>query len=112
MTIAFTARYYPPVYRDGKMIGTGNIIWPKKYPMRGGVFPIDHPCAPGKAPMDDTGQFGSSDALSTFRALEYWASCFPEGDGITMKPPPNKSDENVVADIERTFGWTVKLERR
>jgi hypothetical protein len=57
-------------------------------------------------------QFGSGPALDAFRALGYWASCFPEGDGITISEPDGKTYADVVRDIEATFGWTVAKTRR
>ena len=75
---------------------TGNIIWSPSYPMKHGKFPADHP---------------SATKMKDFRALGYWASCFPEGDGITMKCERGQNTEQVVADIKTVFGWEVKVKR-
>ena len=65
--------------------------------MRAGKFPSDHPV-----------QAAPAGALDQFRALGYWASCFPEGDGITFKPnDPERTRAQVVAEIEAIFGWEV-----
>jgi len=69
-----------------------NILWDEKKPMRGGKFPPSHPV------KDDT--------LDNFRKLGYWASCFPEGDGIAFNPK-NKSISEIKRDIEKCFGWIV-----
>ena len=80
---------------------TGNILWPfdGPYPMRGGVFPANHPAHRSH---------GTDHApLETFRARGYWASCFPEGDGITMKCERGQNENDVVRDIRECFGWEV-----
>ena len=46
---------------------------------------------------------GTSDELAQFRARGYWASCFPEGDGITWKPENGQSDEQCLRDIRECF---------
>lgn len=42
-----------------------------------------------------------------FRAHGYYASCFPEGDGIAFKPLNNQDIEQTIRDVEHCFGWTV-----
>lgn len=87
---------------------TGNILWKPSHPMRGGKFPATHPAAPGfKFGIRD--QMGDSDKMIAFRSRGYWASCFPEGDGITMKCSNGQTPEQVVKDIEEVFGWRVKV---
>lgn len=75
---------------------TANIIWLNRFPMRGGKFPSAHPVTPSM--------------MAAFREKGYWASCFPEGDGITFyslsEPKP---DEQVIKDIEECFGFTVAI---
>lgn len=85
-----------------------NILWEGRFPMKGGKFPPGHPlsgdgCAGGNA-------YGNHPKLQEFRARGYYASCFPEGDGITVDPLNDQSREQVVQDIEECFGWTVKEE--
>jgi len=100
----------------------GNIIWAKrdrgtaycpvsKYaPVRGGRFPQDHPAAPNaEARANDRAEFATSPALEAFRARGYWASCFPEGDGITMSCERGQPSETVVNDIAECFGWEVEV---
>lgn len=72
-----------------------NILWWGRWPMRGGVFPKAHPCvtSPGAA------------GLERFRSLGYWASCFPEGDGVTFTLPESKAREDVRKDVEECFGF-------
>lgn len=81
----------------------GNIIWADKYPMRGGKFPSGHPIcgSVGK----DFSQYGDGQNIVAFRGRGYWASCFPEGDGITWKPERGQSDEQCMVDIRESFGW-------
>jgi hypothetical protein len=83
----------------------GNILWDERHPMHDGAFPKSHPCAPGdKFEL----QMGHGASLEAFRERGYWASCFPEGDGITMKAMNGQTREQVVRDIEECFGWEVK----
>lgn len=77
-----------------------------KYAMRGGKFPADHPVG-GTHSEEDRSQMGSGEKIEAFRARGYWASCFPEGDGITFKHDDARSDEEVMRDIQECFGWEV-----
>jgi hypothetical protein len=121
--------HHPVVDSNGKRLSTANIIWAErnlgsayyrvsKFAMNGGKFPATHPCSPFD---DDTpansAQMGGSKQLTEFRSRGYWASCFPEGDGITLKwwedvaEPSDKSAGQVMADIRECFGWKVVLGR-
>ena len=98
-----------------------NIMFGKTYPKRHGKFPPDHPCAddpkptvsgkcrtkepgpdsewidvPGEQPVSDT-------ALGRFRARGYWASCFPEGDGITAEALNGQDADKIMCDISECF---------
>ena len=91
-------------------VHTGNILWQGSWPMRRGVFPSGHPCAAGTGvagSMDSQMQFGFGASIIHFRSRGYWASCFPEGDGITMRCLEGQSPEKVIADIQECFGWTI-----
>lgn len=121
--------HHPVTDHDGKRLSTANIIWAQRdrgsayyrtsrYAMRAGKFPPDHPCAPFDAPAPpDSSQIGGSKALNAFRERGYWASCFPEGDGITLKwwgdvpEPSEKTEEQVMQDIRECFGWEVAKAR-
>lgn len=103
------------VYPFREKLGMGNIIWAErnfgtayyrlsKWAMRGGKFPPGHPF-PGDSASDASAQDGRGATLEAFRALGYWASCFPEGDGITWNPLNGQSDEQCMADIKACFGW-------
>lgn len=90
-----------------------NIVWSRipggipPAPMRGGSFPKHHPVvvASGGRP----GTTASGDKMDELRALGYWASCFPEGDGITFQPnDPGRTPEQVALDFEKVFGWVVR----
>lgn len=94
----------------------GNIIWAdrdggsayyhvSKFAMNGGKFPPSHPVGGG---FGSDSQCGSSAGMQAFRDKGYWASCFPEGDGITWKPLNGQSDEQCLADIRASFGWDAK----
>jgi hypothetical protein len=107
-------------YRE--KLAHGNIVWAERdrgsayyrvsrYAGRNGRFAPDHPVAPnaevfGREPNGS--QCGSSPKLDAFRARGYWASCFPEGDGITWKPERGQSDEQCYADIRECFGWDIE----
>lgn len=110
--------------QGAKGISSSNILWAKHHPKRGGEFPANHPCAsnpkpmvsgahrtrapgetewtevPGESPVSD-------DPLGKFRARGYWASCFPEGDGITFIEPDGQKYAQTKKDIEECFGWEV-----
>lgn len=88
---------------------TGNIIWKVAKPMRGGRFPVDHPASPGGGIEGFI--FGTSLKMNEFRERGYWASCFPEGDGITMTCSKGQNTAQVVKDINEVFGWSVVVKR-
>jgi hypothetical protein len=91
--------------------GYGNIMWKPFHPMRNGRFPADHPASPrGTFDSMGDGQIGDGKMIE-FRERGYWASCFPEGDGITMKVGRDQSPEQVAKDITEVFGWTVRIKR-
>lgn len=96
-------------YREG--LCYGNIIWPGKFPMRAGNFPSNHPVAASARENGTTwigNEAGRSALMDKFRALGYWASCFPEGDGITWKPLNGQTWTQITADIANTFGWELE----
>src|ERR1017187_6034120 len=96
-----------------------NIIWcerdrssayyrTSRYCEKNGKFTADHPAAPDSdTRMDDHCQIGKSPALEKFRALGYEASCFPEGDGISLTPPEGKTKEQAAQDVRDCFGFEV-----
>lgn len=89
----------------------GNILWKGKFEMRAGKFPPNHPVGGGTAvkkdPLEFSTQFGSSSTLDAFRARGYFASCFPEGDGITFSHEDERSVGHVETDVAECFGWEV-----
>lgn len=98
-------------YRKG--LHYGNIVWAERdkgssyYPvsrfaMRGGKFPPNHPVGGGSV---GDGQNGEGENIKAFRARGYWASCFPEGDGITYQPLNGQSDEQCMKDARECFDW-------
>lgn len=108
------------VYPCRKGSGMGNIIWAERdrgssyyrvsrFAMRGGKFPPDHPVGGGSS--EEPSQLGMSEGMTKFRLRGYWASCFPEGDGITWEPRAGQSDEQCLADIRECFGWDAKWGR-
>lgn len=92
---------------------TGNILWDGKWPMRNGLFPSTHPVGNrGKHNLSNArSELGESTAMLVFRDRGYWASCFPEGDGITMSTERGQTAEQVAQDIRECFGWEVVIER-
>lgn len=93
-------KVYP--YRENS--NTGNIIWPGHYPMRHGKFPADHPVGGGFSDVAEC-QCGNGANIEAFRSRGYWASCFPEGDGITWKPLNGQDKEQCIKDIRECFEW-------
>ena len=82
-------RFYPETYRS-----YANILWQGRWPMKHGIFPADHPV--------------TGDAMGAFLKRGYWASCFPDGDGIPFSNEGEaKSNEEVIKDIEECFGFTI-----
>ena len=111
---ALVVQFFP--YRP--KIGSGNIIWAdrdrgsayyrvSKFAMKGGVFPANHPVG-GTRSDTDSSQMGSGKKIEAFRARGYWASCFPEGDGITFQHEDDRDDDRVIKDIQECFGWQVE----
>lgn len=119
--------FHPVIGCDGKRLSTANIIWAdrdrgspyyrtSKFAMNAGRFPANHPCAPfdedERTRIDS--QLGQSPQLRAFRSRGYWASCFPEGDGITLKwwqdvsEPTDKTAAQVMQDIRECFGWEIE----
>jgi hypothetical protein len=105
------------VFPFRKGVGMGNIIWAERdhgsayysvsrFALRAGKFPADHPVGGGSD--HSTGQYGESDGMRKFRERGYWASCFPEGDGITWEPKQGQSDTQCLTDIRECFGWDAK----
>lgn len=115
--------FHPAIGHDGKRLSTANIIWAPRdrgdayyrvsqFGMKNGKFPATHPCAPFDGDEPGGAQMGGSKQLTAFRQRGYWASCFPEGDGITFQwwdvsEPSDKTMTQVVRDIEECFGWKV-----
>lgn len=103
-------------YRE--KVGMGNIIWAdrtegnsyhrtSRFAMRGGKFPPDHPVGGGWGNAGNA-QCGDGESIQRFREMGYWASCFPEGDGITWAPLNGQTDEQCLVDIKAAFGWDVR----
>ena len=87
----------------------GNILWTGDHKPRNGRWPKSHPVAPDESvygfPVSD--QFGKSNSIEEFRARGYWASCFPEGDGITFKLGNTQDAATVAKDVAECFGFEV-----
>lgn len=92
-----------------KGICYGNILWPGKWPMRGGKFPADHPIEPRGGECQNDFQCGQSETMRRFRERGYWASCSPEGDGIAFDCLNDQTPKQVVKDIIECFGFEVEL---
>lgn len=91
----------------------GNILWTGRYAARNGIFPKDHPCAAGtKVFAGNDFQAGDGEALRAFRDRGYWASCFPEGDGITLTCKKGQAEADVTKDIQDVFGWSIAKAKR
>ncbi len=45
-------------------------------------------------------------SIETIRGRGYWASCFPEGDGVTFKDESiDRSAEQMLFDFQDSFPW-------
>lgn len=45
-------------------------------------------------------------SIEMIRGRSYWASCFPEGDGVTFKDDTSdRSTEQILADFQASFPW-------
>jgi hypothetical protein len=86
-----------------------NICWSPSIEMRGGKFPKMHPCAADPKPTVFKGSAipPHDGPLGRFRAKGYFASCFPEGDGIAFEPPEGVTHEQIAADVVECFGFEV-----
>lgn len=75
----------------------GNIMWDKELGQSDETHPIKSmPTKNGEHPIE------------TFTNLGYFASCFPEGDGIVIQDKSNTKTAGMVADdIIKCFGWDV-----
>jgi hypothetical protein len=89
----------------------GNIIWDSKHEMRAGKFPPSHPVGGKGFGAAPDGQMGDGQNIVAFRERGYWASCFPEGDGVTWKPLNSQSDAQCLSDIREIFGWDAKWDK-
>lgn len=91
-------------------VSYGNIMFDRAYPMRSGRFPTDHPCAGNARPTVFPGGNipATQDPLGLFRARGYFASCFPEGDGIAFDPPAGKTPAEIETDVRQCFGFEVE----
>lgn len=116
MKAELTFRVFP--YRAGRCYG--NIVWAERdrgsayyrvsrFAGRNGVFPADHPVG-GKV-FGDGSQGGDGENIVKFRSMGYWASCFPEGDGITWQPLRGQDDAKCLADIREAFGWDAAWDK-
>lgn len=101
-------KYFHPI----PGVAYGNIMWRGSFPMKAGRFPTSHPASPGGG-FSDAGnmQCGATGKMPEFRERGYWASCFPEGDGITIQCLNGQDAAKVASDIADVFGWTVSVER-
>ena len=50
-------------------------------------------------------------SIEAIRSRGYWASCFPEGDGVTFKDKSgNRSPDQMLVDFQASFPWlTIRL---
>lgn len=108
-TLQFTV--YP--YRHGR--GYGNVIWSERdqgsshyrvsrFALRAGKFVAGHPVG-GGFDLKRMGEYGDSYGMAKFRDLGYFASCFPEGDGMCFAPKNGQTDAQCLSDIRECFGW-------
>ena len=84
-------------FSDGSK-ALSNIMWDHvgKWPTKAGNFPPEHPFQT------------NTQGVENFKEKGYRVYPFPEGDGCSLDLPDDQSREQVIADIEECFGWTVK----
>ena len=100
------------IHRNKEAHYFGNILWANrknKYKMKNGVWLSPHPCAGNPKPLMLEGECYpiADDNLTRFRQLGYYASCFPEGDGISFSPPTDKTATETEQDITNCFGFEI-----
>ncbi len=86
-----------------------NILWRRYWPERRNPFPTAHPCTGNPKPTVFVGDEvpDTNDPLGLFRKRGYFASCFPEGDGIAFRPPEGKTEKEIEEDVRQCFGFEV-----
>lgn len=79
--------------------------------MNGGMFPKTHPFIDCPKPFtfahDPCPE--SNDRLSQFRRAGYFASCFPEGDGVTIRRGLEQSNDQLIEDICRILQIEINV---
>lgn len=91
----------------------GNLMWEgKRFPMRGGKFPKDHPIEGARMIVFSSDYSKDETKFSTMVELGYFFSCFPEGDGVVIDPVRDQTPEQVKADIEKVFGFNVEITKK
>lgn len=111
-----TFRVFP--FRAG--LGMGNIVWAQRdrgspyyrvsaFAGSNGKFPPNHPV--GGSVFGEGSQGGDGENIRRFREMGYWASCFPEGDGIAWKPLNGQDDAQCLSDIREAFGWDAAWDK-
>lgn len=107
--VSSTNRLKVKVFPYREKLCHGNITWDSRHQMRGGKFPASHPVGGQFSSSRGDSQCGDSEAINAFRDRGYWASCFPEGDGITWKPRQGQDDAQCLKDIQECFPtWDVR----
>lgn len=88
-------------------ISAHNLMFDRKYPMVGGKFPKNHPFANCIEPftIHNAPAPFATDCLNEFRHEGYFASCFPEGDGVTIRCLLGQSNEKLEEDIFKYLIW-------
>lgn len=96
--------HYKPGFAYGNIMFLGGRCWP----MRGWKFPKEHPFSDNPEPttFTHTPPMGDDD-LSRFRQAGYYASCFPEGDGISFQPLAGQDEAQIELDIMKHLKVTI-----
>lgn len=64
-------------------------------------------------PVESLSKVKGVHPIEKFRSLGYYASCFPEGDGIAIKDESEQKTPGMVADdIISCFGWDVCIKAK
>ena len=87
-------------------------MWTGVYRQKDGVFPAKHPLPCTLYNAKDCTQYGTAPQLEAFRLRKYWASAYPQGDGLCILGLNNQTPQQVVSDIEEVFNWEVTNKER
>lgn len=79
----------------------GNVMWDKELGQSDKTHPVTS--------VETTGNLSP---LEKIRSLGYYASCFPEGDGMAINDESGKKSAGEVAsDLKKCFNWEIEIHK-